>query len=124
MRINRKLLQIALISSTLLVSGCSESTLKTLGEDAKKLASDAAAYGAGEAMGAALKGKIDASGNLSKIAVDEAAKNLGGLSEVVAKDSDSNGFVDDNLVQVKTAGVVVCVKILTAGTEVSAKPCW
>jgi hypothetical protein len=71
-----------------------------------------------------LKGKVDASGKLPKIAVDEAAKNLGGLSEVVAKDNDSNGFVDDNLVQVKTAGVVVCVKILTAGTEVSAKSCW
>lgn len=108
---------------SLLLTSCSKETITTIAGDAVDFAGETALLVAAEAIASQLDSAVDPNG---KIPVAEAQKALaayGTLAEVSFPDTDGDGFVDGNRIQISLKGASACVRFGTEGSKVSKGEC-
>ena len=115
-------LLVAAIGTLLLVS-CSKETLTTIAEDAVDFAGETALLVAAEAIASQLDGAVDPAGKISVAEVQKALAAYDTVAEVSFPDTDGDGFVDGNRIQISLKGASACVRFGTDGSNVAKGEC-
>jgi len=105
------------------LGGCSRGTLETIAGDAAEFAGETALMIAAEAIAAQLKDSVIEGGKLPVKAVEQVVSTYDTVATVSAPDSDGDGFVDGNRVEISVRGASVCIRFSESGTEVSKGSC-
>lgn len=115
----RNLVLSTIFTAAILLTGCSQDTIKSITENAV----ESGLLVAAETIAKQLDGRLNPDGKLPVELVQEVLSVYGTLFEVSFQDADGDGFVDRNRVQISTNGVSACVRIKMSGTKVSSGVC-
>lgn len=115
----RNLVLSTIFTAAILLTGCSQDTIKSISENAV----ESGLLVAAETIAKQLDGRLNPDGKLPVELVQEVLSVYGTLFEVSFQDADGDGFVDRNRVQISTNGVSACVRIKMSGTKVSSGVC-
>jgi len=107
----------------LTLGGCSRETLETIAGDAAEFAGESALLIAAEAIAAQLKDNVIEGGKLPVKAVEQVVSTYDTVATISAPDSNGDGFVDGNRIEVSVRGASVCIGFSESGTEVSKGSC-